>query len=329
MQQSIAVRTALWVGKLKGSRPEREVAGALAAIARGHPECEGALESHFRGFCSSAADADSIWAEAVESVPPDTHVDDAVQALRAMYWTDNPDDCLLETKGYEQVKHKIEHEWGYWKCGMPVGYARVNASTGEINILCQSKMRDCLLDVHYAQPAVGPDGRNTAELVPIGQRWLSDENKRRYERIVVDPTMKHAANEYNMWTGFAAEKLPPVPDELVPALVKPLLDHILHVLAAGKEEDSNYIVDWMAFLVQKPERKTQTLLLFYGQQGTGKGLIWDFLREYVLGHHACTQTANAKNDLFDRFSNGFLHKRLVQLDEVCAPPSPSFFCALC
>jgi hypothetical protein len=102
----------------------------------------------------------------------------------------------------------------------------------------------------------------------------------------------------------------------VAALIAPILAHIHDVLASGVENHFKYIVDWMAFLVQHPTRRTQTLILFQGQQGTGKGLIWDFLREHVLGHKVCTQSANAKNDLFDRFSNGFLHKRLVQLDEV-------------
>ena len=237
--------------------------------------------------------------------------DAAIHALRALYWADNPDDCLLETESYEDMRRKIEYEWGYWKCANPVGYVRVDDKTGEICILSQNKMRDLLCDKYYHQPSQ----TSRIEGVPLGARWIADDKKRRYARIVVDPTMRHDPTEYNMWHGFAAEKLPPVPHDEIADLVKPLLNHVFEVLASGQEKEFNYIVDWMSFLVQKPERRTQTLLLFYGMQGTGKGLIWDFLREKVLGQHVCTQTANAKQDLFDRFSNGFLHKRLVQLDE--------------
>ena len=135
---------------------------------------------------------------------------------------------------------------------------------------------------------------------------------------MVNPINGNNPKDFNMWPGFVAEKLPPVPPADVPALIAPIMTHIQDVLASGVEEYFAYIVDWMAFLVKHPDRRTQTLILFQGQQGTGKGLIWDYLREHVLGHKVCTQTASAKNDLFDRFSNGFLHKRLVQLDEVNA-----------
>ena len=303
--------TARWVSKLK--REPEEVARVLHAIGHMHPDALAALESHFQSFCiMQGRDLPTIqrlWT----ATPLSDDDDDPLDVLRAMYWADNPEDCLLETRSYDDVKRQIEMDWGYWKCAHPVGYVRVEPKTGEICILSQNKMRDLLLDVHYAQPSQ----TSRVENVPIGPRWLADENKRRYTRIVVDPTMRHDPAEFNMWVGFAAEKLPPVAVDEVPALVQPLLDHIRDVLATGNVDHCRYIVDWMSFLVQKPERRTQTLLLFHGQQGTGKGIIWDFVRDHVLGPHACTQTANAKNDLFDRFSNGFLHKRLVQLDEVC------------
>ena len=65
--------------------------------------------------------------------------DAAIHALRALYWADNPDDCLLETESYEDMRRKIEYEWGYWKCANPVGYVRVDDKTGEICILSQNK----------------------------------------------------------------------------------------------------------------------------------------------------------------------------------------------
>jgi hypothetical protein len=302
--------TATWVGKLK-RRADEEVANALGGIAQAHPEHRDALESHFRGFCiATGATIDSLWAQALAAQQPEGVT--ALNRLRAMYWADNPGVETLETKGYQQVKYHLEHVLGYWKCTTPVGYARVDKYTGDISVICLSKMRDILMDVHYA--TVNDEG--IPESVLIGPRWLSDEEKRRYDRVVVDPSMEPKANEFNIWPGFAAEKLPPVAPDLVAALIAPILAHIHDVLASGVENHFKYIVDWMAFLVQHPTRRTQTLILFQGQQGTGKGLIWDFLREHVLGHKVCTQSANAKNDLFDRFSNGFLHKRLVQLDEV-------------
>jgi hypothetical protein len=311
---ALITRTALWVGKLRRERPPVEVALPLREIARTRPEVAAAMESHFRGFCVALPHEEvTAWWTVEHCYRPESldPTDEALCFLRAMYWDDNSDDCKLETRGYENMKHYIEYELGFWKCANPVGYIRVDDKTGEICILSQNKIRDLLVDKYYYQPSQS----TRVESVSIGPRWIADEHKRAYDRIVVDPTMKHAKGDYNMWTGFIAEKLPPVPAEEVHDLVQPMLKHVFDVLAAGDTVCYKYIVDWMAFLVQKPERRTQTLLLFYGQQGAGKGIIWDFLREKVLGPHVCTQTANARNDLFDRFSNGFLHKRFVQLDE--------------
>ena len=335
---TLMTRTALWVGKLRRDRSKEEVANALACIGNGNPQVTLMAESHFRGFCAHSllpdAEITRIWNAARaqngnddddvlmltnnnvgNNINKNNNNEEGTQILRQMYWDDNPEEFLVETKSYENVKRHLEHTLGFWKNSNPVGYARVDSKTSEIDILCQGKMRDFLLDVHYMNRAVAPDGSPKIEKLPMANRWLTDENKRRYDRIVVDPTMKHLLTEYNLWNGFAAEKVPPIAEDEILQYIQPILDHILHVMAAGVQEHCDYILDWMAFLVQRPERRTQTLLLFYGQQGAGKGLVWDFLREHVLGHQVCTQTANAKADLFDRFSNGFLHKRLIQLDE--------------
>ena len=310
-------KTALWVGKLSKTRRPEDVARVLATIARAHPPSASVMESHFRGFCMNATQSavDALWQEAVDTAPLSEELE-PTDALREMFWNDNPDDHLLDTDSYEIVKHQLEHDDGFWKCAMPVGYAQVDSVTGDINILCQSKMRDLLHDRYYTQAVAGQDGSRHTERTSMATRWLLDEHKRRYSRIVIDPTMRHPSHEFNMWPGFAAEKLPAVADELVAALIQPFVDHVTEILAAGVAEHASYILDWMALLVQRPERRTQTLLLFYGQQGAGKGMLWDFLREKVLGSKVSMQSADAKRDLFDRFSNGFLYKRLVQLDEV-------------
>ena len=149
LSEDIVTLTATWVGKLK-RRADDEVANALGVVARAHPGHTAAFESHFRGFCAAdAEEAGRLWALAL--VPPLAPLAGAQGALtlRQMYWADNPGTEMLDTKGYAQVKHHIEYVSGYWKCCAPVGYARVDTHTGDISLLCLSKMRDVLMDVHY------------------------------------------------------------------------------------------------------------------------------------------------------------------------------------
>ncbi len=52
-------------------------------------------------------------------------------------------------------------------------------------------------------------------------------------------------HKYNMWRGYDAEKLPPVDDESVDALVAPMVKHILDVVASGNEEHNDWIRKWL------------------------------------------------------------------------------------
>ena len=149
----LTTQTAQWVGKLRRERPKDEVARVLAAIGLAHaPALLAVVESHFRAFCGSTVPTalqDALWADALRAPADTVDAEPALDSLRAMYWHDNPNLCLVETRSYEDMRRVIEHTHGYWKNGNPVGYARVEPTTGEITILCQGKMRDVLQDKHF------------------------------------------------------------------------------------------------------------------------------------------------------------------------------------
>jgi len=76
------------------------------------------------------------------------------------------------------------------------------------------------------------------------------------------------------------------------------------------------VTQWVAHILQHPEKKTGVCVLLQGSQGCGKGTIFDPIRE-IVGHDATFQCSGpkAKDQLFGKFSVGLKNTVFVQIDE--------------
>lgn len=111
--------------------------------------------------------------------------------------------------------------------------------------------------------------------VGLGVAWFSHHARRQYEGIVFAPG-KDVSGYYNLWQGFAVE-----PKEGDCSL---FLDHIRDNICNGKEEHYEYILAFMANIVQEPWDLPGVALVLRGKQGTGKGA---FVTEFgeLFGPH--------------------------------------------
>jgi len=105
---------------------------------------------------------------------------------------------------------------------------------------------------------------------------------------------------YNCWPGFLIERCPAVPPEKVNALVRPILEHLLFIL--GKKRSADFMVAWLAQLIQDPAIPTQVCPILQGELGTGKDNIFIWFIDAILGRPAGYQTANPHRDIFGKHS---------------------------
>ena len=61
--------------------------------------------------------------------------------------------------------------------------------------------------------------------------------------------------------------------------------HIREVLANGDSKVDNYIMNWVAWSVQHPDRLPEVALTLIGEKGTGKGTLARALR-MIFGSHS-------------------------------------------
>jgi len=113
--------------------------------------------------------------------------------------------------------------------------------------------------------------------VRLGHVWVSWKNRRSYDRAVFVVHGEVPPNHYNLWRGFMVE--PRKGDW------SKMQGHIRDVICSGKPERVEYVMGWLASLMQHPESQSEVALVLRGKKGTGKTKLAKPLIR-ILGQHA-------------------------------------------
>ena len=85
---------------------------------------------------------------------------------------------------------------------------------------------------------------------------------------------------FNLFLEFLAKPVPEINKEIMDLI----LWHTKNIISDGNEKLNEYIWNWWAYLVQKPEEKPRTILVLKSTlQQCGKNIITDFIGDKVLG----------------------------------------------
>ena len=113
------------------------------------------------------------------------------------------------------------------------------------------------------------------KLVTKGDLWLKSARRRQYKGVIFDPQQDHGG-WLNLWKGWAVQ---PKPGDW--SLLKEL---IRDVLVDRDKASFEYVMNWMAYLFQHPNRPAEVAIAFKGDKGTGKGTLGRALHELVGRH---------------------------------------------
>ena len=82
----------------------------------------------------------------------------------------------------------------------------------------------------------------------------------------------------------------------------------------GGQEQQQYILNWLAHLVQKPFDLPGVALIITGLKGCGKDTLFDFISKYVIGPSYSHKYAS-NEQFFDRHDDNRMNKFLCKLEE--------------
>jgi hypothetical protein len=146
-------------------------------------------------------------------------------------------------------------------------------------------------------------------------KWLGDKDRITYDKIdFLPPPLYCSKTTYNTFTGFKYEKIDADGIDYG-ADISIFLNHIK--LLAGddrNEEVTDYIIKYLAHLIQCPATLPKTSLVFKSLEGIGKNLFFESFCTEILGKEYLLCTADP-NHILGRFNN-LNNKFIVIMNEV-------------
>lgn len=152
---------------------------------------------------------------------------------------------------------------------------------------------------YYCNQYIEIDGKKKK----LGEAWFSHPMRRQYNGLVFNPKST-PEGYYNIWKGFAVK-----PKEGDCSLY---LKHIEENIANGDRSVNDYIIGWMAQVVQHPDELIGVAIVMRGSMGVGKGVFVEQLGK-LFGRHY--MLLNDSNQLVGKFNGHMKDKCLLFADE--------------
>lgn len=150
----------------------------------------------------------------------------------------------------------------------------------------------------------GPNGEKKIE-APYFDLWESSHHRRYYNRgFILDSKRSDVTGCYNLWRGFAISALA--------GNWELMKQHIKDVLASRDSKIAEYIIKFLAWTVQNPSEPARVALVFIGDEGVGKGIVLNAMRE-IFGDHGLR--IQHMEHLTGRFNAHLRHCCLLFADE--------------
>lgn len=128
--------------------------------------------------------------------------------------------------------------------------------------------------------------------------WLRDDSIRTYDRLGYYVAMDECPSKtFNTFNGFAATNLTPCESDF-----SLILQHI-DILCNHCEKDKEFVLDWLAQLLQQPNKLTGICIVINGQHGCGKDIFLSWFGTQIIGIENYFKTARPNIDLFGAFNS--------------------------
>lgn len=145
------------------------------------------------------------------------------------------------------------------------------------------------------------------------ENWIRGyDGIRKYERMNTYPNPSLCPPDcFNLWIPFAMES---VKDYVVKNDELDFIIHHIKILCNHEIPVYDYFIKWLAFLIQKPEKKS-TCPTLISSQGAGKGSLLKLLGE-MLGRKKVFETTEPARDVWGNFNGLMKDAYLVNLNEM-------------
>ncbi len=139
------------------------------------------------------------------------------------------------------------------------------------------------------------------------EMWAEDRNKIAYDEVIFNPKIEGCDNDYNFYNGFEHEYKEDYYKE--DNIFFNLIKHVIN-----NEDIYNYFLDWLAHIIQKPYKKTNSCIIFYSDtKGVGKDSIMEGIKNLFKSYYG---QLNKIDDLERNFNAHLCNKFIIYGEEI-------------
>jgi hypothetical protein len=258
---------------------------------------------------------DEILESVQKTISDETHYDVKL-AIKEMESFDLPDDdddddAIVETEVVPGVKlsefmaMKEEFEKQFFFYNINFSIANFRESKNEITFMTKEQARDYFKATKYN---FNPFGRG--DPVPFFDIWFNRLDRRSIDYITYKETTDPLA--FYQPVRFAYQKEGPINED-----AREFFMDLINITSNGEEPLKQYLLSYLAHLIQKPFDLPGTALVLTGSQGTGKDTLFDFIGNKVLGEYNFADYSD-NGQFFDHYDTKRAGKFLSKLQEADA-----------
>ena len=162
------------------------------------------------------------------------------------------------------------------------------------------------------------NGKEHIEKTSFIKAWINDENIRKYDSIVfTPPPLLHDLRDYNTWQGFDNDKKP-LPANFNVETNEYVLRfrEYIHNLLNGRENYINFLISWIANIIQYPAIRSQVCIILYSLvKEVGKTKLIELV-ENIIGEKYSFAITDVSNQLFGKHSMAEFEKLFISMSEI-------------
>lgn len=115
----------------------------------------------------------------------------------------------------------------------------------------------------------------------------------------------------NQWRGFELE---PSPQRVTDGEMEKFLDYVFEVVANKDKQAMEWVLAWLADMLQNPAHKPGTALVLVGNEGAGKSFLGEHFMGPIIGHTHYAQVGSTEA-ITDKFNTILDNKLFILCDE--------------
>lgn len=142
---------------------------------------------------------------------------------------------------------------------------------------------------------------------PLADVWMKWKPARMYKGVIFDPQCDHEG-WLNTWTGWGVD-----PKKGEWGRMEEL---VFEGLSSGDRRFHEYLMDWMAYMVQTPWLPAEVAICFRGDKGVGKSTLGQFLVQ-MAGRHGLS--VSSPRQVYGDYNGHLRNVIMLMADEAISP----------